>query len=76
LSCGAYYYWRGKHKRAYELFESGLLIEIFVGQIILFFKSPQVAVIGLLVTLFILVNVKLLSVEEAHQKMRTKKLPE
>jgi hypothetical protein len=75
LSAGAYYYRAGKHKRAYELFESGLLIEIFVGQVILFFKSPRVAIAGLLVTLFLLVNIKLLSAEEVHQKMRKRTLP-
>jgi tetratricopeptide (TPR) repeat protein len=74
LAAGAYYYRRGRHKRAYELFESGLLIEIFVGQIILFFKSPKVAIAGLFITLFLLLNIKLLSAEEAHQKTRRKTL--
>jgi hypothetical protein len=76
LSMGAYYYRRGKHKRAYELFESGLLIEIFVGQVILFFKSPKAAIAGLFITLFLLLNLKLLSAEETHQKTRSQKLPE
>jgi tetratricopeptide (TPR) repeat protein len=76
LSAGAYYYRRGKHRKAYEFFESGLLIEIFVGQIILFFKSPKVAIAGLFITLFLLVNIKLLSAEETHQKVRSHKLPE
>jgi hypothetical protein len=75
LSYGAYYYRRGKHKRAYELFETGLLIEIFVGQVILFFKNPRVAIAGLFVTLFLLVSIKLLSTEETHQRTRSKKLP-
>jgi Ca2+/Na+ antiporter len=75
LSYGAYYYRRGRHKRAYELFESGLLIEIFVGQVILFFKNPRVAIAGLFVTLFLLVSIKLLSTEETHQRTRSKKLP-
>jgi hypothetical protein len=74
LCAGAYYYRRGKHKRAYELFESGLLIEIFVGQVILFFKSPRAALAGLFITLFLLVNIKLLSAEESHQKTRHKSL--
>jgi hypothetical protein len=74
LSFGAYYYQQGKHKRAYGLFESGLLIDIFVGQVILFFKSPGVAIAGLFITLFLLLNIKLLSVEETHQKTRTKTL--
>jgi hypothetical protein len=75
LTSGAYYYRKGRHKRAYELFESGLLIEIFVGQVILFFKSPRIAIAGLLITLFLLVNIKLLSVDEMRQKMRHKSLP-
>jgi hypothetical protein len=75
LSYGAYYYKIGRHKRAYELFESGLLIEVFVGQVILFFKSPSIAIAGLFITLFLLVNIKLLSVEEAHRRLRHKKLP-
>jgi hypothetical protein len=75
LSWGAYYYLKGRHKRAYELFESGLLIEIFVGQVILFFKSPRIAIAGLFITLFLLVNIKLLSVDEMRQKMRHKTLP-
>jgi hypothetical protein len=75
LISGAYYYRKGRHKRAYELFESGLLIEIFVGQVILFFKSPRVAIISLSITLFLLASIKLLSVEGTHQRIRTKKLP-
>jgi hypothetical protein len=75
LVAGAYYYRRGRHKRAYELFESGLLINIFVGEVILFFKSPKVAIGSLFITLFLLASIKLLSVEESHQRMRTKKLP-
>jgi hypothetical protein len=74
LAAGAYYYRRGRHKRAYELFESGLLIDVFVGQVILFFKSPRVAIAGLFITLFLLVNIKLLSAEETHQKTRHKTL--
>jgi hypothetical protein len=76
LGAGAYYYRRGRHKRAYELFESGLMIDIFVGQVILFFKSPKVAIAGLFITLFLLVNIKLLSAEEAHQRTRHKTLPQ
>jgi tetratricopeptide (TPR) repeat protein len=74
LSIGAYYYRRGRHKKAYELFEAGLLIDIFVGQVILFFKSPRVAIAGLFITLFLLLNIKLLNVEETHEKTRAKSL--
>jgi hypothetical protein len=75
LTGGAYYYSQGRHKRAYELFESGLLIEIFVGQVILFFKSPHMAIAGFFITLFLLASIKLVSTEEAHQKIRAEKLP-
>jgi tetratricopeptide (TPR) repeat protein len=75
LCAGAYYYRQGRHKRAFELFESGLLIQVFVGEVILFFKSPKAAIAGLFITLFLLVNIKLLSAEEIHQKMRHKTLP-
>jgi len=76
LLSGAYYYRRGRHKRAYAMLETGLLIEIFVGQVILFFKSARVAIVGLAITLFLLASLKLLSVDEAHQKLRKKKLPQ
>jgi hypothetical protein len=74
LSAGAYYYWKGKHVEAFRLFEAGLLIEIFVGQVVLFFKSPDVAILGLFITLVLLGNLKLLSADEAHQRARKKKL--
>jgi hypothetical protein len=75
MSLGSYYYWIDKHQKAFGLFEAGLLIEIFVGQVILFFKSPNVAIIGLFITLVLLSAVKLLSVEEMHKHVRAKKLP-
>lgn len=67
---GAYKYSRGQHARAYRFFEIGLLINIFIGQVVLFFKSQEVALAWLAVTLFLLVNLKLLSTEEAARKKR------
>jgi hypothetical protein len=75
MSLGSYYYWLNKHHRAFGLFEAGLLIEIFVGQVVLFFKSPNVAIVGLFITLVLLSAVKLLDVEEMHKRVRAKKLP-
>lgn len=75
MAAGAYYYWGNKHHRAYDLFEAGLLIEIFVGSVILFFKGPEVAIIGLFVTLVLLASLKLINVEEVHKRVRTKKMP-
>jgi hypothetical protein len=74
LGAGTYYYRAGEHGEGFRLFEAGLLIEIFVGQVILFFKSAELAMLGLFVTLFLLGNLKLLSAEEAHQNVRKKKL--
>lgn len=74
LAAGAYYYWTEKHHKAYELFEAGLLIEIFVGQVILFFKGPEVAILGLFVTLALLGGLKLLSTEEEHQRVRGRRV--
>jgi hypothetical protein len=75
LGVGTYYYWKDKHRLAYALLEAGLLIEIFVGLVILFFKSAEMAIIGLFVTLVLLASLKLINVEEVHQKVRSKKLP-
>jgi hypothetical protein len=74
LSAGAYYYWINEHSEGFKLLEAGLLVEIFVGQIILFFKSPDIAMVGLFVTLFLLANLKLLGAEETHQQVRSKTL--
>jgi hypothetical protein len=74
LSAGAYYYWIDEHSEGYKLLEAGMLVEIFVGQIILFFKSSDIAIVSLFVTLFLLGNLKLLSAEETHKRVRSKKL--
>jgi len=71
---GSYEYWVGRHRAAYKLFETGLLIEIFVGQVVLFFKNAGVALLGLFITLVLLGNLKLLSSEEEHRRVRTKNL--
>lgn len=72
---GSYEYWVGRHSVAFKLFEAGLLVEIFVGQVVLFFKSANVAIAGLFVTLLLLGNLKLLGREEKHRRLLTKKLP-
>ena len=57
-------YVNGKAQRAFRLFEQGLLVNIFIGQIILFFKSQDIAIAWLAVTLFLLINLELLSAEK------------
>ncbi len=64
-----YKYRAGNHARAYKYFELGLLVNIFIGQVVLFFKSQEVALAWLAVTLFLLVNLKLLSAEEARHSI-------
>lgn len=59
-----YKYMQGKDRRAFRLFEQGLLVNIFIGQIILFFKSQGIAIAWLAITLFLLVNLELLSAEK------------
>jgi hypothetical protein len=54
-------YFKGFTTKAYRLFELGLLVNIFIGQIILFFKNPDAAVVWLGITLFLLVNLEMLS---------------
>jgi hypothetical protein len=71
IGTGTYRYARGKTQTAYKLFENALLINIFVGQVVLFFKSPKVAIAGLAVTLFLLANLKMLGFEEAHRRVRS-----
>lgn len=67
---GTMEYRRGKEAKALRYYETALLINIFVGQIVLFFKSAWVAMIGLAVTLTLLVSVKVLISEETHRKVR------
>lgn len=61
-----YKYLGGHISRAYKLFEQGLLINIFIGQVVLFFKSQAIALAGLAITLFLLVNLELLAAEKTH----------
>lgn len=78
VGCSAlasYEYWLGRRTAAYKFFEAGLLIEILVGQDVLFFKNAKAAIVGLFITLLLLANLKLLRREEAHHRMHTKKLP-
>lgn len=60
-AAGASRYVNGKTRRAYKYFEQGLLVNIFIGQVVLFFKSQGVALAWLAVTLFLLINLELLS---------------
>lgn len=62
---GAFWYFRNRLRRAYRSFEQGLLVNIFIGQVVLFFKSQEVALIWLAVTLLLLVNLELLAREKA-----------
>lgn len=61
---GAFNYLKSKIQKAYKYFEQGLLVNIFIGQIVLFFKSQEIALTWLAITLFLLVNLKLLANEE------------
>jgi len=61
----AYKYLSRQIGRAYKLFEFGLLVNIFIGQVVLFFKSQDIALVWLAVTLFLLVNLELLANEPA-----------
>jgi hypothetical protein len=58
-------YFEGRVRRAYRLFEQGLLVNIFIGQVILFFKSQAVALTWLAITLLLLINLEILSSEKA-----------
>jgi hypothetical protein len=61
----AYRYFAGQISRAYKLFEQSLLVNIFMGQVILFFKSQAVALTWLAFTLLLLINLELLATEKA-----------
>lgn len=63
VAAAALKYFAGKHRRAYKLFEQGLLVNIFIGQVLLFFKSQGVALAWLALTLVLLLNLQLLSSE-------------
>lgn len=70
VAAGVYLYRLGRHSRAYRIFETALLINIFVGQVILFFKNPWIAMGGLAITLTLLISVKVLISEESHRRVR------
>jgi diacylglycerol kinase len=57
---GAARYRLDRHHRAYRFFEQALLINILVGQVILFFKNSTIAIAGLAITLFLLINLQIL----------------
>jgi len=61
-------YRRGNHLRAYRFFELGLLVNIFIGQVVLFFKSQEIALVWLAATLLLLLNLKILAAEELHKR--------
>jgi hypothetical protein len=75
VGAAIYMYRHKKARRAYKLFEQGLLVNIFIGQIVLFFKSQGVALIWLGATLFLLINLEILSRERAVRAVRHKPLP-
>jgi hypothetical protein len=54
-------YFEGRKRRAYKLFELGLLVNILIGQVVLFFKSQDIALAWLALTLFLLLNLKALT---------------
>jgi hypothetical protein len=64
-AAGSYWYFADRVRRAYRLFEQSLLVNIFIGQVVLFFKSQAVALIWLAVTLLLLINLELLGSERA-----------
>lgn len=61
-------YRHGRIRQAYRFFELGLLVNIFLGQVVLFFKSEGVALAWLAITLFLLVNLELLAEESAVRR--------
>lgn len=61
------FYKRGAHQRAYRYFEVSLLVNIFIGQVVLFFKNQDIALAWLAVTLFLLINLKSLNAQEARR---------
>jgi len=71
-AAAAYRYVGGKIRKAYKYFEQSLLVNIFFGQIVLFFKSQAIALAWLAVTLLLLINLELLSAEKTrHQSKKT-----
>ncbi len=72
ITAGCFYFVKSQKFRAYGLFETALLVQIFVGQVVLFFKNAGLAVVGLLITLFLLLNVRILIAEEYQARIKTK----
>jgi len=64
----AYRYFSGHIRRAYKYFEQSLLVNIFIGQVVLFFKSQAIALAWLAVTLFLLLNLELLAAEKPTRR--------
>jgi hypothetical protein len=60
VAIGLRYYLGSKKRRGYRFFEQALLINILVGQVVLFFKNSGVAIAWLAVTLLLLINLELL----------------
>ena len=67
IAIAVHQYNQGRVRRAYKYFEQGLLVNIFVGEIVLFFKSQEVAMLWLAITLILFVNLELLSAERGRQ---------
>jgi hypothetical protein len=65
-AAGSYQFTHGRTHKAYKYFEQGFLVNIFLGQVVLFFKSQGVALIWLAVTLFLLINLELLAAAKTH----------
>jgi hypothetical protein len=70
----AYKYINGKIQRAYKYFEQGLLINIFLSEVVLFFKSQFIAMVWLAVSLVLLINLELLSAERKRERQAHKPL--
>lgn len=68
VAAGVFLYLKSKKRRAYRHFELALLINILVGQVVLFFKNAGVAIAWLAVTLFLLINLRIL--DEEHGRHR------
>ncbi len=70
LAAAATYRYLGTQiSKAYRLFEQSLLVNIFIGQVVLFFKSQTVALVWLAVTLFLLLNLELLAADKKRAKI-------
>jgi len=59
-----YKYLKGQAKKAFQYFEAGLLVNIFIGQVVLFFKNQEIALAWLAITIFLLINLQLLAAEK------------